>query len=150
MPEVVVENLRAAVYASHEELSAQVAADSALDSKLMGLLAFFAAAGGLSLTLHHGLHDGRALLLAGAGLGALACLVGSIGRSRPDTGPPPQRFYDDYGSSAETDYLTQLLADLAATAERNLEELKRRHRALTFAIRAPVLLTALYGLLAIA
>jgi hypothetical protein len=70
--------------------------------------------------------------------------------SRPDTGPPPQRFYDDYGSSAETDYLTQLLADLAATAERNLEELKRRHRALTFAIRAPVLLTALYGLLAIA
>ena len=34
----VVENLRAAVYASHQELSAQVQADSALDSKLLGLL----------------------------------------------------------------------------------------------------------------
>jgi hypothetical protein len=40
----VVENLRAAVYASHQELSAQVQADSALDSKLLGLLAFFVAA----------------------------------------------------------------------------------------------------------
>jgi hypothetical protein len=35
-PEVVVENLRAAVYASHAELAAQVQADSALDSKLVG------------------------------------------------------------------------------------------------------------------
>jgi len=47
-PEVVVENLRAAVYASHDGLSVQVAADSALDSKLLGLLAI--AYGLLSLT----------------------------------------------------------------------------------------------------
>ncbi len=77
-PEVVVENLRAAVYASHEELSAQVQADSALDSKLLGLLGFFAIAASILLTLPHGLHDGRVLLLAGAGLGAVACFVGSM------------------------------------------------------------------------
>ena len=36
MSEVVVENLRAAVYASHEEISVQVQADGGLDSKLLG------------------------------------------------------------------------------------------------------------------
>jgi len=44
MSKVVVENLRSAVYASYEELSAQVQADSALDTKLLGLLGFLAAA----------------------------------------------------------------------------------------------------------
>jgi len=64
MLEVVVENLHAAVYASHEELAAQVAADSALDSKLLGLLGFFAIAASILLTFPHGLHDRRVLLLA--------------------------------------------------------------------------------------
>jgi hypothetical protein len=45
--EVVVENLRAAVYASHEEISVLVQADSGLDSKLLGLLGFFVAAAGI-------------------------------------------------------------------------------------------------------
>jgi hypothetical protein len=49
-PEVVVENLRAAVYASHEEISVQVAADGGLDSKLLGLLGFFVAVGGILIT----------------------------------------------------------------------------------------------------
>ena len=40
-PEVVVENLRSAVYASHEEISVQVQADGGLDSKLLGLLGKF-------------------------------------------------------------------------------------------------------------
>jgi hypothetical protein len=146
VPEVVVENLRAAVYASHEELSAQVQADSALDAKLLGLLGFFAVAGSLLLTLSHGLHGGRVLILLGVALGAISCLVGSMGGSSPSMGPPPERFYADYGAGAEADYLTQLLADLAATAELNREGLERRRRALTFAVRAPIFFAVVYGL----
>jgi hypothetical protein len=146
---VVVENLRSAVYASYEELAAQVQADSALDSKLLGLLGFFAVAGSLLLTLPRGLHDGRVLLLIGVGLGVLACLVGSMGGSSPNAGPPPEKFYADYGAGAEMDYLSQLLADLAAQAERNREGLERRRRALAFAVRAPLLLVIVYGLVSL-
>ena len=104
------------MYASHAELSAQVQADSALDSKLLGLLGFFIAAAGILLTVPHGLDDQRVLLLAGTGLGALACLGGSTSGSEPKVGPPPARFYADYGTDSEAAYLTQLLADLADIA----------------------------------
>src|SRR5271165_3148157 len=91
MVEAVVENLRSAVYASHQELSAQVQADSALDAKFLGLLGFFAVGGSVLLTLPHGLRDGRALLLVGIGFGVCACLVGTIGGSSPSMGPPPEQ-----------------------------------------------------------
>jgi hypothetical protein len=149
VPEVVVENLRTAVNASHEELSAQVQADSALDAKLLGLLGFFAVAGSLLLTLPHGLHGGRVLLFIGVGLGALACLGGSMGGASPNIGPPPQQFYADYGAGAEADYLAQLLADLAATAQVNREGLEFRRRALAVAVGAPVLLTLAYGVVSL-
>ncbi len=80
-PEVVVENLRAAVYASHAELSAQVHADSALDSKLLGLLGFFIAAAGILLTVPHGLDDQRVLLLATRVPIVLAVLYGLLALS---------------------------------------------------------------------
>jgi hypothetical protein len=146
-PEVVVENLRAAVYASHAELSAQVQADSALDSKLLGLLGFFIATAGILLTVPHGLDDRRMLLLAGAGLGALACLSGSTKDSDPNVGPSPETFYTDYGTDTEAAYLAQLLADLADRSRQNRVELAGRRKALTFATRAPIVLTVLYGLL---
>jgi len=148
-PEVVVENLRAAVYASHEELAAQVVADTALDSKLLGLLGFFAIAASILLTVPHGLHDRRVLLLAGIALGALACLAASIGGSTPKTGPLPQGFYAKYGAQSEPDYLVRLLDDLTATIRRNRHSLELCSRALVFAVAAPVVLTIAYGLLAI-
>lgn len=150
MPKAVVENLRSAVYASYEELSAQVQADSALDAKLLGLLGFLAVAGSLLLTLPYGLRDGRVLLLVGAGFGALACLVGSMGGSSPNMGPPPEEFYVDYGAKTEADYLAQLLADLAATTRINHQGLELRRRALAVAVGAPILLAAAYGLLSVA
>ena len=60
---IVVENLRTAVAASYQELSAQVQAASALDAKLLGLLGFFAVADSLLLGLPPGLRhpDMRAL-----------------------------------------------------------------------------------------
>ena len=149
MGEVTVANLRAAVYASHEELSAQVQADGALDSKLLGLLGFFAVAVSILLTLPRGLDHGRVLLLAGAGLGALACLVGSMSGSGPKVGPPPETFYADYGTDTEVGYLTQLLADLADIARQNRARLSRRHKVLAIATRGPVLLAVLYALLSL-
>jgi hypothetical protein len=148
-PEVVVENLRAAVHASEGELAAQVVADSALDSKLLGLLGFFAIAASILLTLPHGLSDGRALLLAGAGLGAVACFVGSMTGSEPKVGPPPETFYADYGTDTEAAYLTQLLADLADIARQNRAELARRRKVFALATRGPILLAVLYALLSL-
>jgi hypothetical protein len=145
-PEVVVENLRAEVYASHAELSAQVQANSALDSKLLGLLGFFIAAAGILLTVPHGLDHGRVLLLAGAGLGALACLVGSMSGSEPKLGPPPAKFYARYGTNTEAAYLTQLLADLVDIARQNRAALERRRKVLALATRGPILLAVLYAL----
>jgi hypothetical protein len=146
----IVENLRSAVYASYEELSAQVQADSALDAKLLGLLGFFTVAGSLLLTLPHGLRDGRTLLLVGVGFGALACLGGSMGGSSPNMGPAPEDFYADYGARAEVDYLAQLLADLSAATRINHEGLEIRRRALSLAVGAPILLAAVYGLVSVA
>ena len=145
----VVENLRAAVYASHAELSAQVQADSALDSKLLGLLGFFAATAGILLTLPRGLDHGRALLLAGAGFGVLACLVGTMTGSDPKVGPPPAKFYADYGTDTEAAYLTQLLADLADIARQNRAGFARRRKVLAVVTRGPILLAVLYALLSL-
>jgi hypothetical protein len=149
IPTVVVENLRAAVHASEGELAAQVVADGALDSKLLGLLAFFVAAASILLTLPHGLDHGRVLLLAGAGLGAVACFVGSMTGSDPKVGPPPARFYARYGTDAEAAYLTQLLADLADIARQNRAGFARRRKVLAVATRGPILLAVLYGLLSL-
>jgi hypothetical protein len=148
-PEVVVENLRAAVHASEGELAAQVVADSALDSKLLGLLGFFAIAASILLTVPHGLSDRRGLLLAGTILGALACLAASIGGSTPKTGPLPQGFYAKYGAQPEPDYLVRLLDDLTADILRNRQGLELRNRALVFAVAAPIVLTIAFGLLTI-
>jgi hypothetical protein len=148
-PEVVVGNLRAAVYASHEEISVQVQADSGLDSKLLGLLGFFVAVGGILVTVPRGLDHGRFLLLAGAGFGALVCLAASVVGSIPETGPLPKDFYAQYGAAPEPDYLVRLLDDLTATIRRNRHGLELRSRALVFAVAAPIVLTIAFGLLRI-
>ena len=148
-PEVVVENLRAAVYSSHQEISIQVQAGSGLDSKLLGLLGFFVAAAGILVTVPRGLDHGRFLLLAGAAFGALVCLVASVAGSVPKTGPLPQDFYAKYGAASEPDYFVRLLDDLTANILRNRQGLEVRSRALIFAVAAPVLLTIAFGLLAI-
>ena len=148
-PEVVVENLRAAVYASHEEISVQVQADGGLDSKLLGLLGFFALAGSILVTVPHGLSDRRGLLLAGTVLGALVCLVASVGGSIPKTGPLPRDFYAKYGAAPEPDYFVRLLDDLTANILRNRQGLALRSRALVFAVAAPIVLTVVFGLLTI-
>ncbi|HEY1687275.1 MAG TPA: hypothetical protein VGF95_00245 [Solirubrobacteraceae bacterium] len=144
MPQAISENLRSAVYASHERLAAQVQADSALDAKLLGLLGFFAAAASLLLTLHDGLRHERVLLLVGLVIGMAACLTGSVRNSNAEVGPSPGRFYADYGLKDEIAYLQLLLADLVSTTERNDAGIAVRRRALAVAAGAPALLTSVY------
>ena len=86
-PEVVVENLRAAVYASHEELAAQVVADTALDSKLLGLLGFFAIAASILLTVPHGLHDRRGATMRRMGKLSPPLLPSGLPAESVPTGP---------------------------------------------------------------
>ncbi len=83
------------------------------------------------------------------GLGALACLVGSMGGSSPNVGPRPEVFYADYGAGTEIDYLTQLLGDLTGAAKLNREGLERRGRAFAFAVRVPILFAVVYGLVSL-
>jgi hypothetical protein len=130
----VVENLRAAVAASYQELSAQIQAASALDAKLLGLLGFFAVADSLLLGLPPGLHHGRALLFASTGLGTLVCLVATVRPETPEVGPPAAEFYRDYGAGSEVDYLGQLLIDLAGKVEDNAVEIALRARAVAIAV----------------
>lgn len=146
MSQVVAENLRSAVYASFEELSAQVQADSALDAKLLGLLGFFAVAGSVLLTLPCGLRGDHVLLLVGVAIGALTCVAGSMGGPAPSTGPLAAKFYVDYGMQSEVEYLSQLLADLASAALANETSLQLRRSALSVAIGVPVGLAAAYVL----
>ncbi len=142
----VVGNLRVAVSASYHKLSAQAQMANALDAKLLGLLGFFAVADSLLLTLPHGLRHGMALLLAGAALGSLSCLLGSIACPTPDIGPPPERFYADHGLEPEESYLADLLSELTAASRANLNALSRRRRAVTIAVAAPVILACSYML----
>jgi hypothetical protein len=79
--------------------------------------------------------------------GVLACLVGTVGGSSPNMGPPPKHFYAKHGARAEHDYLGQLLVDLAATTRINHKGLELRRRALAAAVGAPILSAVLYGLL---
>jgi hypothetical protein len=144
---IVVENLRSAVAASYQELSAQVQAASALDAKLLGLLGFFAVADSLLLGLQPGLRHGRALLLAGTGLATLVCLVATVRRKTPDVGPPAAEFYRDYGFSSEVDYLEQLLIDLTAKVRVNATEIAFRGSAVAVAVGIPAIFAALFGLL---
>lgn len=85
----------------------------------------------------------------GVGVGALACLAGSMGGSSPNMGPPPGEFYADYGARAEADYLAQLLADMSATTRANHQGLELRRRALAIGVGVPVLLAVIYGLLSV-
>jgi hypothetical protein len=82
-------------------------------------------------------------------LGALACLAASIGGSTPRTGPLPEDFYAQYGAKVEPEYLLQLLADLTAIIRRNRQGLELRRRVLAVAVAAPIVLTVVFGLLAI-
>ena len=87
--------------------------------------------------------------LGGAGLGAVACLVGSMSGSGPKVGPPPETFYADYGTDTEAAYLTQLLADLADIARQNRAKLAGRRKMLALATRGPILPAVLYALLSL-
>jgi hypothetical protein len=144
---IVVQNLRTAVAASYQELSAQVQAASALDAKLLGLLGFFAVADSLLLSLPPGLHHGRALLLVGAGSGTLVCLIATLRRATPNVGPPARQFYSDYGAAPETDYLEQLLIDLTAKVHANAVEIAFRGMAIAVAVGVPAVFAAIFGLL---
>jgi hypothetical protein len=86
-PEVVVENLRAAVYASHEEISVQVQADGGLDSKLLGLLGFFALAGSILVTVPHGLSDRRGATMRRMGKLSPPLLPSGLPAESVPTGP---------------------------------------------------------------
>jgi hypothetical protein len=146
---VVIANLRAAVYASHEELSAQVQANGALEGKLSGLLGFFAVSTSILFTTPHGLGGHSWLLLVGFGLGEIACVAGSMCGPGPNAGPSPASFYRRYGQDTEAAYLIQLLAAFADTARRNRIELERRRKAVAFAIWTPILLATLFAALSL-
>ena len=72
-----IDNLQTAKSTAFEEIATQVSTGAALDAKLVGLLAFMAAAVGVLLTVAHGLATHRWILRAGAAGASVLVLIGS-------------------------------------------------------------------------
>jgi hypothetical protein len=125
------------VNGAYSELAAQVQADGALIAKLFGLLAFFAIIGTFLLGEKHPLDSGRFLLVAGAAVGIVGCLVGTMNGTSPATGPTPATFYAEYGGREEARYLAQLLVDLGSDAQKNVESLAKRQLSLNASVGIP-------------
>jgi len=109
------ENLQTAKDTAFEEISTQVSTGAALDAKLVGLLAFMAAAVGVLLTVANGLATHRWILLVGAAGSSVLVLVGTVGAQDLKSGPRASDFYKTYGGLSPVDYDEQLLADLGKT-----------------------------------
>jgi len=128
------ENVQTSVGACQQEAAGQLSTASALDAKLMGILAFMAAVAGLLLTVSKGLDSDRWLLLVGAGGAILIALLGLIGSEDPKSGPDPIDFYETFGALGPTKFAEQLMADLGRTIRSNTECLTERRSALSASV----------------
>lgn len=126
-----LENLRASVAGCQNEASVQAESASALDAKLMGILAFMATVAGLLLTLSNGLASYRWILLVGA-LGAVVLtLLGLVGIEDTKSGPDPLAFYNKYGGADPIEFSKQLIADFSRTLHENKDRLETRRTILS-------------------
>jgi hypothetical protein len=141
-----IENLQTAKSTAFEEIATQVSTGAALDAKLVGLLAFMAAAVGVLLTVAHGLATHRWILLVGAAGASVLVLIGSVGAADLKSGPRAIDFYKRYGGLEPVDYDEQLMADLGKTTIDNEGALDGRRALLTGAFVWAVLWSAAFGI----
>jgi hypothetical protein len=141
-----VENLEALVTAYQQEAVVQASSASALDQKLMGLLAFLVAAAGLLLTASNGLHHWRWILFVGAAGGIVLSLVGLVAGDDTKAGPDPKEFYEKWGGGTPREYIEQLTADLGRTVAKNKDHVELRRGLMTLSLTSAVLAGIVFGL----
>lgn len=115
-----------------------MAAGSSLDTKLIGLLAFYAALiapvlpvlTGIS-GLSDGLRAGLWVMLAFLVVSIVLCVAGLFGPDDILAGPVPREFYDRYGGHERREFLEQLASDLDEAVRANRKALGERGRAVT-------------------
>jgi hypothetical protein len=111
VPAVPKANFDATVAALRHEASIQAESAAAWDAKLMGILAFMAAAAGVLLTVNNGLYSYRWILFVGAGGASLLALMGLLGIDDTESGPDPIDFYDKYGAATADAFMRQAIDD---------------------------------------
>lgn len=141
-----LENLNTAKSSADQEIAAQITTAAALDARLMGLLAFMAAADTVLLTVKDGLASSRWILLIGASVASLLALVGIVVGEDLKAGPSANKFYEQYGSETPEGYVAQLLADLGETIEYNAKALDFRRSLLTGAFFWAAVAAVAFGL----
>jgi hypothetical protein len=141
-----IENLNTAKSSADQEIAAQVTTASALDARLMGLLAFMAAVDTVLLTAKDGLASSRWILLVGASVASVLALLGIGVGADLKAGPSANKFYEKYRDKAPEEYVAQLLADLGKTIEGNRQGIDLRRGLLTAAFFWAVVASIAFGL----
>jgi hypothetical protein len=141
-----LENLEALVTAYQQEAAVQASSASALDQKLMGLLAFLAAAAGLLLTIQNALHHWRWILFVGAAGGIVLSLIGLVGCEDTKAGPDPEEFYAKWGGGTPREYVKQLTSDLGRTVAENKGRVELRRGLMTLSLLSAVVAGIVFGL----
>lgn len=139
------ENLNTAKNSADQEIAAQITTASALDARLMGLLAFMAAADTVLLTVRDGLASSRWILLVGASAASLLALVGVVIGQDLKAGPSANKFYEQYRDKTPEEYIAQLLADLGKTIEGNRRGLDIRRGLLAAAFFSAAVASIAFG-----
>jgi hypothetical protein len=141
-----LENLNMSVGGCQHEASVQVESASALDAKLMGILAFMGAAAGVLLTVDNALSSYRWILLVGAAGAIVFTILGLIGPDDPRSGPDPIDFYKEYGAAEPAAFAEQLVANFGRTLAKNKEHVEERRTMLSVAVAWAATTGIVFGL----
>lgn len=146
VPTVPKANIDATVAALQHEASVQAESAAAWDAKLMGILAFMAAAAGVLLTVDHALDSYRWILLVGASGASLLALAGLLGVEDTESGPDPVDFYDRYGAATTGAFLNQMIDDFRDLRAENESRVGQRRDMASVSFAFAALAAVVFGL----
>ncbi|HEX4436361.1 MAG TPA: hypothetical protein VH061_06145 [Solirubrobacteraceae bacterium] len=146
MPKVPEANLNTTIAALQHEASVQAESAAAWDAKLMGILAFMAAAAGVLITVGDALARYRWILLVGAGMASLVALAGLLGIGDTESGPDPAEFYDKYGAATTDAFLMQMIDDYRALRVENKSRVGQRRDMASVSFALAALAAVAFGL----
>ncbi len=130
--------LAASLSLAQTQIAGQLAEETSVDARAMGVLGFTGALIGADIAVRVLLGSGWWIPLIPLGLAALVCLGSILGPhvSRADFGPAPGAFYASYSGQPFALARRQLLAELVAAIAQNARRTATKRRA----VRASIVL----------
>ncbi len=125
--------LQATLELAQTQLLAQIADETSLDGRTMGILAFLGALLAVDVAAKDILGTWWWTPLVGVGLATLPCLRSILSKDT-DLGPLSVTFYATYGGHPSSAAREQLLADLANAFENNAARVKTKRSSLRWAL----------------